>query len=156
VAETGVGDAVVCGHGYRVVGAGGRADVRSGCAVLAVVAARRGNVGRCGGVGRRCHASPSPPPIYKAAMEVRGGDAVVGVHSCRVVCAGGGEDVRGACAVLEAAVVSRGPFEPWARRDFACVCLRFLSARYFVYLPSILRHCSTNFAFCQHMLSLRE
>jgi len=129
------------------------ADVRSGCAVLAAVAARRGNVGRCSGVGRHYHASPSPPPIHKAAREVRGGgDAVVGGHGCCVVGAGGGADEREACAVLVGGAASRGAFETCARRDFACVRWRFLSVHFFVYLPGILSHCSTNFAFCQHML----
>jgi len=39
--------------------------------VLAAVATSRGGVGRCGGVGRRRHASPPPAPMRKAAAAAR-------------------------------------------------------------------------------------
>jgi len=47
------------------------ADVRRGDAVLAAVAASRGGVGRCGGLGLRRHASPPPSPMRKAAAAAR-------------------------------------------------------------------------------------
>jgi len=57
------------------------ADVRGACAGLAAVAKKRGRVALCGGVGRRRHASPSPPPMHKAAAAATSvGDAVVGGH----------------------------------------------------------------------------
>jgi len=96
VAASGGGDAAVGGRGWRVVGAPGWAHVRGGSAVSEAAAKSRGCVGRCGGVGRRRHASPLPPPMHKATVAARGGgDVAVGGCGWRPVGAGGGRTCWG-------------------------------------------------------------